>query len=93
MKRVVRVIFVVLNSIFLLLTLISPIISSYMQSYYKGLMDTMPENTQALLDKKDFWVAIGETKIFAILFLAVLLSFVIMELIVWIKKNKVSGVH
>ena len=64
-----------------------------MQSYYKGLMDTMPENTQALLDKKDFWVAIGETKIFAILFLAVLLSFVIMELIVWIKKKKVSGVH
>ena len=59
-----------------------------MQSYYKGLMDTTPENTQALLEKKNFWVPIGETKIFAILFLAVLLSFVVLELIVWIKKKK-----
>ena len=33
-------------------------------------------------------VLVGETKIFAILFLAILLSFVTLELIVWIKKKK-----
>ncbi len=91
MKRVVRVIFVVLNSIFLLLTLILPIVSSHMQSYYKGLIDTISENTQELLDKKQFWATIGETKIFVILFLIFLLSFVISELIIWIKNKKIQS--
>ena len=88
MKKIIRTILLSLCSMFLLLTLIAPIASSYMQGYYKSLIDTMPENTQALLDKKQIWVTIAETKFFVILLFIFLLSFAISELIIWTKHKK-----
>lgn len=88
MKKIIRTIFVSLCSISLLLTLIAPITSSYMQAYYKGLIDAMPENAQALLDNKQIWATIGETKIFVILLLFFLFCFAVSELIIWIKNKK-----
>ena len=87
MKRIARLVFISLSSVFLFLTLTIPIISSHMQGYYKGLIDTMPENTQVLIEKKQTWVAIGETKIFLIIFLIFLFSFLITELIARTKKS------
>lgn len=87
MKRIARLVFISLSSVFLFLTLTIPIISSRMQGYYKGLIDTMPENTQVLIEKKQTWVAIGETKIFLIIFLIFLFSFLITELIARTKKS------
>ena len=87
MKRIARLVFISLSSVFLFLTLTIPIIISHMQGYYKGLIDTMPENTQVLIEKKQTWVAIGETKIFLIIFLIFLFSFLITELIAKMKKS------
>ncbi len=87
MKKIARCILGSLCVISLFFTLTAPIISSYMQGYYKGLISTSPENTQALLEKKQTWVTIGETEFFAILFLIILFSFLITELIVWIRKS------
>lgn len=51
MKRIIRSVFASLSAITLILTLSAPIVSSHMQDYYKGFIDTMPENTQVLLEK------------------------------------------
>ena len=87
MKKMARRIFVSLCAISLFFTIATPIISSKMQGYYKGLISNAPKNTQALLESKQTWVTIGETKIFAILFLIILFSFLITELVIWIKKS------
>ena len=88
MKKIIRRILVFLSSASLALTLSMPIISSHMQGYYKGLIDTMPDNTQALLEKKQDWATFGETKIFITIFLIFLFLFLVSELIMWVKKQK-----
>ena len=87
MKKTVRFIFASLSAVFLFLTLTAPVISSFMQGYYKGSIDVISENTQVLIEKKQFWTAIGETKIFLIIFLIFLFLFFVTELIVWRKKS------
>jgi len=84
MKKIIRRIFVSLSAVSLALTLSVPIISSHMQSYYKGLIGT--ENTQVWLEKKRMWATLGETEIFAILFLIFLFLLFISELIIRLKK-------
>ena len=86
MKRIIRSIFVSLSAIALILTLSAPIIGSNMQGYYKGLISEIPENTQALLEKKQAWAAFGETKLFITMFVIFLFCFLISELIIWFKK-------
>ena len=88
MKKAAKITFISLCIILLFLALFAPIISSHMQGYYKGLIGTSIENTQTLLEKKQLWVTIGETKIFFILFFIILFSFLITELIMWIRRNK-----
>ncbi len=90
MKRIIRRVFLSLSAAAFLLTLSAPIISSRMQGYYKGLIDTMPENTQVLLEKKQTWAAFGETKIFITSFLIFLSLLVISELIIWMKNRRSS---
>jgi hypothetical protein len=86
MTRIIRKVLVSLSAITLILTLSAPITSNNMQGYYKELISEMPENTQVLLEKKQFWATLGETKLFLILFLIFLFCFLISEMIIWIKK-------
>ena len=70
-----------------LLTVAVPIVSSYMQNYYKGLMGTYLTDTQKLLEKKHFWSQLGETKTFFYVFLASILTLIIFSLIAWFKNR------
>lgn len=88
MKKAIRTVFISLSSLVLLRTLAAPIAGSHMQGYYKGQIDAIPANTQALLEKKQIWVTIGETKVFLILLVVSLLAFVVSEWIIRIKNCK-----
>ena len=88
MKKIIRRILLSLSAAALALTLSAPVISSYMQSYYKGLIAPMQGNTQIWLEKKQAWAAFGETKIFITIFLVLLFSFLFSELVIRIKKAR-----
>lgn len=63
--RILKVILVVLCLVSFVITITAPIISSYMQGYYKSqFQNGVTDNSKQLLEKKQLWAQIGETKIF-----------------------------
>lgn len=64
-------------SIISALTMVAmPVLSSHMQSFYKSQTPAVSAQlTKGLLDKKQFWVQIGESNIFVIVFIACLCLF------------------
>ncbi len=86
MKKTIRCIWILLCGISLLLALAVPVISSYMQGYYKAMIDTSPE----FLYEKRTWAKIGGTDILWVLFLIIILSFVITEIIIYLKNKKMK---
>lgn len=69
------------------LTVSMPILSSYMQSYYKDLIGTYTKDTQELLEKKHLWVQLGQTKAYFCVFLVFALVLIILTIIVWLKER------
>lgn len=86
MRKGPKIFFFIISLVFFVLTLSAPLVSSIMQSYYKGFVGS--ENTEALLEKKAMWAQIGETKIFFILFLISVTVFILAELFVLLSKAK-----
>ena len=85
--KIFKIVFSSLCIISLLLTFSIPYISSYMQSYYKGLLKNFPENTQSLLEKKQFWAQLGDTRVFLYFTLGIVLTFLIALFFIWLKKR------
>ncbi len=65
--------------------MIMPFLSSHMQGYYKSILD--PQNAKEVLDKKQLWAQLGETKIFFYVFLVFLVVLIVFYLIVWLKNR------
>ena len=87
MKKL-KIITGVLSAISALIVVATPILSSHMQGFYKSQMDDFSKKGQELLDKKLFWVQIGETKIFLYILIACILAFIIVLLFSWLKARK-----
>ena len=85
--KIIKILLSSLCALAFLLTVTMPILSSYMQNYYKGLMGDHFKDTQELLGKKHFWSQLGETKTFFYVFLALVLVLIVFTLIVWIKNR------
>ncbi len=85
--KITKIVLSSLCALSFLLTVTVPILSSYMQNYYKGLMGTYFTDTQELLEKKHFWSQLGETKTFFYVFLASVLTLMIFALIAWFKNR------
>ena len=77
------VVFIIVIVIMLALTLIS----SYMQDYYKSQLDDTIENTEKLLNKKDFWAKVGEPQ--TVIWVAAGISIIclLIILVIWIVKH------
>lgn len=58
-----------------------PLISSYMQSYYKIQIDNSTTNAQYWLEEKQLWAQIGESHIFVCFFLVSVIIFIIVHVI------------
>ena len=78
--RFLCVIFITIIVVILTLTLIS----SYMQSYYKSQMDDKIENTEELLNKKDFWVKVGEPQTILGVSVGITIIYILVILAIWI---------
>lgn len=67
-----------------------PWLSSKMQSFYKSQLPASTEVTKELLEKKQFWVSIGESNVFGVAFIVCLCLLLTVFLIDFIikKKNK-----
>lgn len=89
MKKRIRIIFFAISAVLFSFCIGAPLLSACMQGYYKGLIDpTFQNDTAAILDKKQMWAEIGETKLFFILFLVFVTIFILAELFVLLSKAK-----
>lgn len=85
--KIIKIILSSFCALAFFLTVTIPILSSYMQGYYKGLIGVHYEDTRALLEKKKFWSQLGETKVFFYVFLASVFVLIVYTLIIWLKKR------
>lgn len=86
MRKITRTVLAILSGVSILCCITAPIISSIMQSYYKSLLPIA--NTEEILNQKQFWAWVGETKIFLIIFLVMVGSFLITEITFLLKSIK-----
>ena len=82
-------------SIILLLTMVVtivalPLISSYMQAYYKSQLDgtQSQEFSEEVLNKKALWARVGESIVPLYLLPAEVLICVVVGLVCWKRRNK-----
>lgn len=85
--KIFKIIIVSLLVVSALLTVLAPMISSYMQDYYKGQLEDFTKNTEELLQKKQFWVQIGDSPIFLCIFLGCLVAFFTMVFVIRMRKK------
>lgn len=86
MRKITRTVLAILSGVSILCCITAPIISSIMQSHYKSLLPIA--NTEEILNQKQFWAWVGQTKIFLIIFLVMVGSFLITEMIFLLKSIK-----
>lgn len=86
--KTLKIITGVLSGISALITVTMPILSSNMQGFYKSQIDDFSKNTQELLDKKLFWAQIGESNVFAIVFIICVCLFLGILFIDFVNKRK-----
>ena len=86
MKKV-KLVIMILSIASLVLTLFLPLLSSYMQNHYKNLLDSTSPNIQILLEKKQFWAQIGETRWFLYISLGLIAVFLFILLISWLQRR------
>ena len=83
--KIISIIFTVISTFLLVFV---PWVSSEMQSFYKNQMPTSAEYTKEILDKKQFWVTVGESNVFGIAFILCVCILLIVFLIDFIIKKK-----
>jgi len=67
--------------------IIVPLLCSNMQGYYKSQISPLSD-TKELLSKKQIWVQIGESPIFAHIFIACLITFLTVMVISYIRRKR-----
>lgn len=87
MKKL-KIITGIISIISALTVVVVPFLSSQMQGFYKTQMPASAQLTKELLNKKQLWVQIGESKVFFYIFIACVSAFVIVLLIDWLKLKK-----
>ena len=85
--KIIRIILGIAFTISAISVVLTPLIGSYMQGYYKAQIDDKPELTEFLLEQKNFWVQISESKIFIIVCGVFLVLFLLSLLTLLFKKH------
>lgn len=86
--KILKIVTGVLSAMSALIMIAMPILSSKMQGFYKTQTPASAQLTKELLDKKQLWVQIGESKVFFYIFITCVSAFVIVWLIDWLKARK-----
>lgn len=73
--RILKYISSAICAIAAFITISMPLISSQIQGYYKGLLEDPAKASAAVLEKKQFWVQVGESHVFFYIFLICLTVF------------------
>ena len=78
---------IVLLCIVLLITIVAlPLISSFMQDFYKSQLEDTDKDAEKILNKKNLWAKLGEPSLILYIFLFWILLCAVIVLIHWIKK-------
>ena len=85
--KILRITLLTLCILSLVVTIAMPLLSSYMQGYYKAQLDgtNTNEDAEELLNQKALWARIGETRIFSYIFLFFTCTAAVVQLPKWIR--------
>ena len=88
--KILKSVFAIFIALSGLIAITIPFISSGMQDKIKSQLPASEDKTIQLLEQKQLWVQIGETKIVLYIFVTLLFLFLTTSVIIWINNKKTS---